>query len=207
MRTLSRRDLGLTLQFLPLVASVRWKLWRLPFPRLHQEWHALVQSELNRAAQVSETGGPIALVSRAAPGSKPSDEVWRCAHAVRRAARLVPRGSCLTQAMALQLILARRGQPCSVRIGVDHGVGPRRGNAGQSAIPLASAAPQSETEGAQNSPRIASGTARFEAHAWVEWQGRVIMGGDITRWKPLTVFAPAVFPGESPLRSGEVGLS
>lgn len=160
MKNFSRQDARLTLQFLPLVARVRWQLWRRPFARLHAEWRALVQDELDRA-----TATEISVASPPSPEERELiREVWQCAHAVRRAARLVPRGSCLTQAMALQLVLAQRGQSCFVRIGVNR------------------SAPDAA---------LASNVGRFEAHAWVEWQGRVLLGGDISRWKPLTVFAPA----------------
>lgn len=179
MKTLSRSDVRLTLQFLPLLAEVRWKLWRTPFSRLHAQWQTRVQSELNQA--VLPAIGPFA--SPPTPAERALiDAVWNDAHAVRRAARLVPRASCLTQAMTLQLALARRGQPCSVRIGVDR-------------APAASTlnVPNSSDEIKADSPALQSGVGRFEAHAWVEWQGRVVLGGDVRRWKPLTIFAPAVF--------------
>lgn len=153
----------LTLRLLPVVASVRWRLWRTPFARLQRQWRDLVQGELDRSAPLSARLDESDLTAK----------VWREAHAVRRAARLVPRGSCLTQAMALQLVLARRGEPCSVRIGVDRNLATKNSSATASA------------GGADTA------SSRFEAHAWVEWQDRVILGGDISRWKPLTVFAPA----------------
>lgn len=186
LKTFSRQDARLTLQCLPLVAGVRWRLWRTPFSCLHSQWRLLVQSELDGAA------GPHSATFSTPPTPEERaiiDEVWRCAHAVRRAARLVPRGSCLTQAMALQLILARRGQPCSVRIGVDRSPAPD----------AASSAKNGQfCEGEADTTAFASASAsgRFEAHAWVEWRGRVILGGNISRWKPLTIFAPATFSGD-----------
>ena len=51
-------------------------------------------------------------------GVAAAGELRRVAWAVRNAARLVPRASCLTQALAGQLILARRGKSSQVRIGV-----------------------------------------------------------------------------------------
>ena len=48
----------------------------------------------------------------------PDPMVWRMAKAVTLASRLVPGASCLTQALALQLILGQRGYATEVRIGV-----------------------------------------------------------------------------------------
>lgn len=45
-------------------------------------------------------------------------ELRRVAWGVRNAARLVPRASCLTQALSGQFILARQGRSSQVRIGV-----------------------------------------------------------------------------------------
>lgn len=215
---LSRADARLTLQVLPLVASVRWKLWRTPFPRLHTEWRARVQREWAQAAPSPALGISDSHRSPAtspAPGTsgahllpatspaRPADplaaEVWECAHAVSRAARLVPRASCLTQAMTLQLVLARRGQTCSVLIGVDR------------ATPLAPAGVASA--GGVEPPSLpvtepaAPDAGRFEAHAWVEWRGRVVLGGNIARWKPLTIFAPIGDPQatKAPVASAPVG--
>jgi hypothetical protein len=53
-------------------------------------------------------------LSRAAP----EPMVWRAARAVTLASRIVPGASCLTQALALQLILGHRGYATEVRIGV-----------------------------------------------------------------------------------------
>lgn len=43
---------------------------------------------------------------------------WRTARAVTRAAALVPGASCLTQAIAVQLILAWRGYASEIQVGV-----------------------------------------------------------------------------------------
>jgi hypothetical protein len=61
----------------------------------------------------------------------------------------VPGASCLTQALALQLLMNRYGFDAKLRIGVT---------------------------------RNAAGG--FEAHAWIESQGDVIIGGpDVSRWQ------------------------
>ena len=69
----------------------------------------------------------------------PDRVVW----AVVVASRYVPMSTCLTQALAAQVLLARRGFPAHLHIGV-------------------------AKKGAE---------ARFEAHAWVESQGKVVIGG------------------------------
>jgi hypothetical protein len=74
---------------------VRLGLWLLPFQVLRQ-W-------LSRAAN------PRALTQT------PADTiVW----AVKQASRYVPRATCLTQALAAQVMLRREGFPAQVRIGV-----------------------------------------------------------------------------------------
>jgi hypothetical protein len=67
--------------------------------------------------------------------------VDRIAWAVPAASRYVPRATCLTQALSAQVLLARRGYPAELRIGVAR-----------------------DSHGA------------FNAHAWVEHDGRIIVG-------------------------------
>jgi hypothetical protein len=69
--------------------------------------------------------------------------------AVRVAARHVPGASCLTQAIALHLLLERR------RIGSHLVVGVARTN------------------------------GRFRAHAWVDSDGEVLIGGEVAHFDPL----------------------
>jgi len=61
--------------------------------------------------------------------------------AVERAGRHVPGAACLAQAIALQILLGRRGRATDLRLGVAHGEG-----------------------------------RRLEAHAWLEAEGRVLIG-------------------------------
>lgn len=78
-------------------------------------------------------------------------ELERVAWAVERAARLVPRATCLAQALAAQAMLARRGISSEIRIGVAR-------SSGQS----------------------------LEAHAWLERDGRVLLGArGAERFRPL----------------------
>ena len=178
---LSRREIGLSREALPLVFDVRWRLWRTPFARLHAQWRAEVQNALDEAAARG-------LSHEVAPEEEPDQssriEVWECSHAVTRAARLVPLASCLTQAMTLQMLLARRGHHCAVCIGVERRTAP--------AATEATGAKAGEGEASAHPPAREADLAdgRFRAHAWVEWQGRVLIGGDVARWKPLTIFAP-----------------
>lgn len=58
------------------------------------------------------------LPATPASGVATAGELKRVAWGVGNAARIVPGASCLTQALSGQLILARRGKPSQVRIGV-----------------------------------------------------------------------------------------
>lgn len=147
-------DVRLTLLFLPLVARVRWQLWRVPLASSSALWRERSTRELQAAH---------------ARGARPLApfEVWRRSHAIGRAARLIPQASCLTQALALQSVLSSCGEICSLVLGVD----------------------KSSKPGAK---------INFEAHAWIEWQGRVLIGGHIERWKPLLTITPENAPGDNP---------
>ena len=114
-----------------LVAVVRVCLWLLPFRRVQR---------------ISE-----GLMSRASSRTATSTE--RVAWAVRTSSRYIPKASCLTQAMATQVMLSRRGIPHQLRIGV-----------------------------------AKSEEGKLEAHAWVESDGCVVIGGlpDLARYTPLT---------------------
>ena len=98
------------------LALARAALWLLP-------WH-VVGPAVNRLALPA--GGPGATTERLA-----SD--------VRTASRLVPRATCLVQALALHAMLARRFRTSALRLGVTRSRG-------------------------------------FEAHAWLECDGLVVIG-------------------------------
>ncbi len=116
-----------------LVFSVRLALWLLPFRLLHQ-------------AVTRMAGTP-------APGKRADEQMLaRIAWAVTAVSRLVPLATCLTQALAVQVLLGRRGYPANLRLGV------ARDKAG-----------------------------RFQAHAWVESEGRVVIGGSAAY---LQLYAP-----------------
>ena len=122
------------LRSLALVSVVRLALWILPFRILR------------------------GLVERGTPargGVRTPDfvQIRKIASSVRRASRYVPAASCLTQAMATQVLLSRIGAIGSLRIGVAKG-----------------------PEG------------RLDAHAWVESNGRVVIGKkkDLRRYTVLS---------------------
>ncbi len=138
------KDLRLTFEFWPLVVRVRWQLWRAPLASCSKAW----QSDATRALEDAK--------KRNAPSLEPL-EVWQRAHAIKRAARLVPGASCLTQALALQSVLSRCGERSSLVLGVD-----------------------------------TNNKAKFQAHAWIEWRNRVLIGGPVERWKPLLTVAPQI---------------
>ena len=113
-----------------LVAVVRVCLWLLPFRSVQRLTDRLMRGACSRSLTSTE----------------------RVAWAVRTSSRHIPRASCLTQAMAAQVMLARRGIPSQLRIGV-----------------------------------AKSEAGRLEAHAWVESDGNVVIGGlpDLARYTPL----------------------
>jgi hypothetical protein len=128
---LSSTDWLLLLRALPLVATVRCALWLLPF--------SMLRERVTRVRPVVRDGG----VSRF--------PLERIAWSVRVSSRLVPKGTCLTQALAAQILLKRSGAITDLRLGV---------------------------------ARNASGA--FEAHAWVECQGKILIGGrEQRRFTPL----------------------
>jgi hypothetical protein len=74
--------------------------------------------------RIALTLGSHRAVLKAIPANvmiaAPDPLVWRAARAVSTMARLIPKATCLTQALALQLILAYRGYASELRIGVKH---------------------------------------------------------------------------------------
>jgi hypothetical protein len=134
MRLDDRRRL---LVALPVVAVVRTALWVLPFGTLRSAIERLVRSR--------------------SPKEASPDASDRIAWSVGSAARVVPRATCLTQALAGELLLRRAGYPAEVRIGV-----------------------------------AKSSTGKLEAHAWVESDGRIVIGDhDLHRFTTLGSDEPA----------------
>jgi hypothetical protein len=99
---------------------------------------------------------PVGAARRlvAAAARTPKDiSVERFVWAVKGVSRRVPRATCLTQALAVQALLARAGHKSRVEIGV------------------------------------AKNSGLFEAHAWVVYGDRVVIGGpDVARYSRLTAW-------------------
>ena len=113
-----------------IVAIVRLALQVLPFRRVHA-FMGVQRMEPQR------------------PGRVPARQ-WAWAVAV--VSRRIPGASCLTQALALQWLLARAGKSSSIHLGVAKHV-----------------------------------TVGFEAHAWLESGGEILIGGDesLDRYSPI----------------------
>jgi hypothetical protein len=125
---LSAPDRRLIVRAAGWLALVRLALWTRPFARV-QQLVTIAASEPSRAPAV-------------APG--------RLAWAVESAALAVPKASCLTQALAAQVMLERSGVHPDLKIGV------------------------------------ATDRETFEAHAWLELDGRPLVGAyDLERYAPL----------------------
>jgi hypothetical protein len=114
-----------------LVAGIRLALWVLPY-----RW--IREGLLQCPARLHTYNEQV--------------DVRQVVRVVRSISRLVPRATCLTQAVATRLLLSRMGIPSDLRLGV-----------------------------ARNSE-----TGSFEAHAWVECEGKTIIGGSLPgRYVPL----------------------
>ena len=109
--------------------------------------YARVRAELLRRRSLART---IAILTT--DGTDLARDAAALAWAVRAAARRVPRASCLTQALALDALMAVANHRAAIRLGV---------------------------------ARRRDGT--FEAHAWVEHEGKVLIGGrrDLERFSVL----------------------
>jgi hypothetical protein len=117
-----------------IVGAVRLGLWGLPFRTLRR-----------LLARVTQEPARLRKADRSS--------LARIAWAVTVASRYVPAASCLTQALATQILLGRRRHPACLRIGVVKG-----------------------TDG------------QFQAHAWVESDSVVVIGGsepELERYTPL----------------------
>jgi hypothetical protein len=94
---LSREERGLLLQATVVVGTVRLGLWVLPFRTL--------RDFVAHTSASTTVRGDVETVSRVG---------W----AVTSAARRIPAATCLTQALAAQYLLRRRGVEARLRIGV-----------------------------------------------------------------------------------------
>lgn len=120
---LSMAQRSLLGQSMLLLGVIRLGLWLLPFRTLkHLVARAVQESPEPREAEQDSLDGVV----------------W----AIRTGSHYVPEATCLTQALAAQVLLSRRGHPVHFRLGVAR-----------------------------------SETGEFQAHAWVECQERVVIGG------------------------------
>jgi hypothetical protein len=122
----SLSDQRLLMNALVVVCCVRLGLWLMPLGELTK-----IAKKI--APRFADSGRPQI------PNFQLTKKV--CS-SVRRVSRYVPSASCLTQALATQVLLARRGQVSTLQIGV------KKGDEDQ-----------------------------LKAHAWVESNGRIIIGG------------------------------
>jgi hypothetical protein len=121
LRSLTAADVRLLWAAWVRCGVVRLALWTLPTAQLLRYVH-------NRVVD-----------HRRPPAGTPT--VAEIGWAVRAAGRRLPGGTCLVEALAAQLLLARHGHRSDLKIGV------------------------AQSEG------------NFEAHAWVEIDGRIVVGG------------------------------
>ena len=124
----------LLLKTVIVLCVVRLALWLIPFRMLRR----LLQRGKRRAV---------------APDRPETLSVDRIAWAVRLCSRCLPAFTCLTQALAAQLLLKHTGHQAHLRIGVAKGK-----------------------------------DGRLEAHAWVESDGRIVVG-DMTGLSRFTVLS------------------
>ena len=164
---LSRSDRRLVLEAALLLSAARLGLWLLPFQ--------VVSRLLDKATRPR--------VAVAAPA-------LRIAWAIGAAARYIPAATCLAQALAGRAMLIRHGHAAQLRIGV------ARAPVSQSAEPRrrADEAKRRRTwrlrvfVSAPPQPIAACMTNdRILAHAWVECDGAVLVGGlaDLARYTLL----------------------
>lgn len=129
-------DIRLLVTALTLVGLIRLGLWVLPFRTLNNL--IVARLRVKSGTRVSE--------------QRRRQQVSRVVWAVKRASRLVPAATCLTQALATVAMTAMQGQRTHLRIGV------------------------CKAEG-----------GGFEAHAWAEYEGRIVIGRipNLGRYTPL----------------------
>jgi hypothetical protein len=128
-------------QAMVVVGLIRVGLWIMPFRMVTR-----ILSVLTRRDVPDSLGETIA--SR--------DPDYKVAWRIKMVSRWIPGATCLTQALATQLLLRRRGQVSDLRIGVAKGE-----------------------------------SGKLEAHAWVELNGRVIIGKLPDLYRYINITHPA----------------
>jgi Transglutaminase-like superfamily len=129
---LPRSERWLLIKAALLLGLIRIGLRLLPFQTLRQLLDSASKSRAVNQLSSDRIAWAVTAASRYVLGDKP----------------------CLTQALAVQLLLKRQGYPASLRIGVAR-----------------------------------EGRGELQAHAWVESQDRVVVGGgELSRYTPLPAF-------------------
>jgi hypothetical protein len=144
LRVVSREEWWLLCLSMTLVVTTRAALWVLPSRSILRVLGRLVE-----------------MPERTPRGSRPG--VSQIAWAIDAASRRVPQATCLTQAIAGQLMFRRYGYASRLCVGVQW---------------------------------VPAGAAGFRAHAWIERDGRIVIGGSASR-----SFTPLEFPTRSHLRA------
>jgi hypothetical protein len=96
---LSPADRALFLEAFALLLQLRLMMWLLPFPTMKRI---------------------VARMQRVNPSAEEADwtRIRQIVEPVKVMSRFVPRATCLTQALAAQILLARRGHSSNLKIGV-----------------------------------------------------------------------------------------
>ncbi|WP_053833473.1 lasso peptide biosynthesis B2 protein [Croceibacterium atlanticum] len=104
-----------------MLHKARWKarLIRRHFSVLSLSLIALIVIRVVLATSSYRTA--LRLIEKAPPRRLPDIPVIVIVWAVRHTARLVPRASCLTQALAVRYLLSRIGESCVIRVGMAEG--------------------------------------------------------------------------------------
>lgn len=93
---MSAADWRLRCEAVAVLALVRVGLWILPF----------------------KTVGRMTAGTTARRDNNPAGTAQRVSRAIPSSARMIPGASCLTQALAAEVLMRRRGCPCALRLGV-----------------------------------------------------------------------------------------
>jgi hypothetical protein len=117
---------------------------------------------------------------------------YRIAHLVRLAnGRLPPAANCLQRSLVLWTLLRRHGVKSDLRIGVRKERPPAGNRASKSAA-------GSATRSRFRLPHRFEPQPRFQAHAWVEWQGVVLNDTPAVRQR-YAAFDRPILPGRARL--------
>ncbi len=130
---LSAGEKQLMWRALAALACCRLGLWLVPLPRIKR----FMETVTPRSASLAARQSPVSAA--------------QISRAIGRASVLVPKSTCLVQALAAQWLLRRENHASHLHIGV-----------------------------------VKQADGEFLAHAWVECEGAVVVGGgDLGRYTPI----------------------